>query len=202
MRHVPHEEARPDDATGSHGKEVAVYAPPPNEVVHEDEDGWVSDQSLPEDAQTKVQPHAEKRYLLVILQRLPVPNTAAMVTAPSAPSTSAGPESPLPKSPSSPSDMVDDEPRGRALPASASSTFSVRRKPRNMRIVSLRGSEASSREVSAGSFDPVGRRRCRFHSRDGALAAVPIGPGQSRPVPISRRQCRKRHGLARFRYCT
>jgi hypothetical protein len=32
-----------------------------SEVVHEDEEGWVSDQSLPEDTQTKVQVHAEKR---------------------------------------------------------------------------------------------------------------------------------------------
>ncbi|KAI9429412.1 Sodium/hydrogen exchanger family-domain-containing protein [Lactarius indigo] len=199
MRHVPHEEARPDDATGSHGsdnhdpsrphpqrEEVAMYAPPPNEVlsnlsqhpevVHEDEDGWVSDQSSPEDAQTKVQPHAEKRVFTGRPSKkrraedhrpsiqppnhprvsLPAPidtsastsSNTVMATVPSAPSTSVGPESPLPKSPSSSSDMVDDEPRGRALPASVSSTFSVRRKSRHMRIVSLRGSEASSREVS------------------------------------------------------
>ncbi|KAH9057462.1 Sodium/hydrogen exchanger family-domain-containing protein [Lactarius vividus] len=189
-RHVPHEEAEPEDTIGNRDAspppqiEVAVDALQPNEVlsnssqqpevVHEDEDGWVSDRSSPEDAQAKVEPRAEKRPFTGRTSKkrraddhrpsiqhnprvsLPAPidtspsadSNAATATVPSAPSMTAGPESPLPKSPSSPSDIADDEPRGRTLPASASSTFSARRKPRHMRIVSLRGSEASSREVS------------------------------------------------------
>jgi len=149
-----------------------------SEVVHEDEDGWVSDQSLPEEAQAKVQSHGEKRAFTgrgskkrrtdihrpsIHHPRVSLPtqidtsastgSSTATATVPTAPSmtTSAAPESPLPKSPSSPSSIVDDEPRGRAPPASASSTFAARRRPRqHMRIVSLRGagSEASSREVS------------------------------------------------------
>ena len=149
-----------------------------SEVVHEDEEGWVSDQSSPEDAQVKVQPPAEKRAFTgrgskkrrVDIHRpssqphhhprASVPtqidtsastgSSTATATAPSAPSvsTSVAPESPLPQSPTTPSDTVEDEPRGRAPPASASSTFAARRKPRHMRIVSLRGSEASSREAS------------------------------------------------------
>ncbi|KAI9448797.1 Sodium/hydrogen exchanger family-domain-containing protein [Lactarius psammicola] len=196
-RHVPHEEAGSDDSVGSqgggnrhasrprpHSEEVVVNVPSSNlsqqpeeiEVVHEDEDGWVSDQSSPEDTQAKVQPHAEKRLFSGRSGKkrraddhrpsiqphhhprvsLPAPidtsastgSNTVTATAPSAPSTSAAPDSPLPKSPSSPSDIIDDEPRGRSLPASASSTFAARRKPRHMRIVSLRGSEAGSREVS------------------------------------------------------
>ena len=142
----------------------------------------MSDQSLPDDTQAKVQPHVEKRVCTGRgsrkrradvhrpsihshhhLPRVPLPaqidttaasteSNTATATAPSTPapatSTSA-PESPLPPmTPTSPSDTIEDEPRGRAPPASASSTFAGRRKPRHMRIVSLRGSEASSREVS------------------------------------------------------
>jgi hypothetical protein len=199
----PHEEG-PKDTVGSHGgssirdasrprprrEEVRVYAPPSNEAlsnvsqqpeefeVAEDEDGWVSDQSSPEDVQATVQSHTEKRLFTggssrkqraddhrpsIQAHRHPHVSLPAQIdtpvstgsststaTVPSAPSMSAAPESPLPRSPSFPSDIVDDEPRGRAPPASASSTFAARRKPRHMRIVSLRGGEAGpgSREVS------------------------------------------------------
>lgn len=203
-RHVPHEEVGPKNTVGSHDssnhdtshprshrEEVAVYAPPSSkalsdlsqqpeeiEVVHEDEDGWESEQSSPEDTQVKVQPqqpHTEKRLSTSRSNKkrraddrrpfiqphyhprasLPTPidtsvsteSSSATATAPSVPSMSAAPDSPLPES-SSPLDLVDDERRGRSPPASASSTFVTRRKPRHMRIVSLRGSEAGSREVS------------------------------------------------------
>ena len=150
-----------------------------SEAVHEDEEGWVSDQSSPEETQAKVQSHTEKRACTgrgskkrradihrpsIHHPRVPLPaqidtsvstgSNTATPTAPSAPpimSTSAAPSPESPPPNTSPSDTIDDEPRGRQPPASASSTFSARRKPRqHMRIVSLRGagSEASSREVS------------------------------------------------------
>ncbi|KAF8267323.1 Sodium/hydrogen exchanger family-domain-containing protein [Lactarius quietus] len=157
-------------AVPSSNEALSNLSPHPEEpeAAYEDEEGWVSE----EDAQAKVQPHAEKRGRCSKKRRVDIhrpsiqthhhprvllpaqidiaSSSTPTATTPSAPPMSAStiPESPLPKSPSSPSDTVDDEPRGRPPPASASSTFAVRRKPRHMRIVSLRGSEASSREVS------------------------------------------------------
>ena len=192
------------------------------EVVHEDEDGWVSDQSSPEYAQGTMQPHAERRHVSGRSNRkrrtddhrpsnhphchprvsppaqmdpsASIGLNTATASAPSLLSTSAAPEPPLPRTPSSLSDIVDDKPRGRAPPASASSIFVARRKqPRHMRIVSLRGSEASSREVSpvrsirwadagAGST-PTTARWPQSPSAQGSRAPSPSAQGSRVPSP-------------------
>ncbi|KAI0299685.1 Sodium/hydrogen exchanger family-domain-containing protein [Multifurca ochricompacta] len=136
-----------------------------------DEDEWVSDQSATEDAQI-VKDHQrvtkgasgrspkKKRFdrqRSSAHPRIPLPapiDTSGSVESDTAPTTALStstrdfPGSSIPEIPSSSTDAVDDEPRGRTPPASASSTFSARRRPRHMRIVSLRGSETGSREVS------------------------------------------------------
>lgn len=224
----PHEEAEPKDTFGSYGsgigdaspphpqREVMAYAPPSNEalsnltqqplgseVVHEDEDEWVSDQSSLEDVVQAKVPHAKKRLSAGGSSRkkkraddrrpsirpphyhsrasLPEIDTSASTgsgtataTAPSAPSISAAPESPLPRTPSFPSDIVDDASRGRSPYASASSTFAARRKPQHVRIVSLLGGEDGSREDSPA-------RSIRW--ADGTARGPPSAQGSRAPSP-------------------
>lgn len=143
-----------------------VYAPPSTKALSNlsqqpeefDKDGWVSDQSSPEDVQTKVQPRAEKCVFtggssrkhraddhrpsiphhhprVSLLTQIDTSVSTVMGTAPSAPSLSAGPESPFPRFPL---DIVDDDPR-RPHPHL---TFAACRKLRHLRIISLRGGEA------------------------------------------------------------
>ena len=66
-------------------------------------------------------------------------------------SSTMAPDAPSPLVPElspSPTDTADEEPRGRRLPGSAPSTSAVQKPARHMRIMSLRGSETGSREVS------------------------------------------------------
>ena len=68
--------------------------------------------------------------------------TGSSTMAPNAPSPLVPEDSP------SPTDTADEEPRGRRLPRSAQSTSAVQTPPRHVRIMSLRGSQIGSREVS------------------------------------------------------
>jgi len=95
--------------------------------------------------------HHHSRLLLHHLSRLPlhVPMGISTDTTPAAGSPNLAPDAPnLPVAEVSSSSMAtaDEETRGRRLPASIPST--PERLPRHMRIMSLRGSAASSREVS------------------------------------------------------
>jgi hypothetical protein len=136
----------------------------------EEEEGWVSDQSWPEDAlvekghqQTTKAPRSRSikrrrtdRHRSSVHvhhhSRLPLHTAIDISTSTTEASTppATGSSTPAPDAPSSPSptDTADEEPRGRRLPASAPSTSAVQTLPRHMRIISLRGSETGSREVS------------------------------------------------------
>jgi hypothetical protein len=89
-------------------------------------------------------------------------------------------------------DATDEEPRGRPPPASAPSTIATRRHPRHMRIMSLRGSETGSREVSparsirwadadAGS-SPATARWPQSPSVQGSRAPSPGSPTPGEPT--------------------
>jgi hypothetical protein len=138
-----------------------------------EEDGWVSDQSFAETAPAEngrqqgvkgVNTRASRRRRIDRHRssihthhhsRLPQKDTS---TSESSPVLVPGPSAPTPDVSSLPTsetpasliviDTTDEESRGRALAASAPSTLATRRRPRHMRIVSLRGSETASRDVS------------------------------------------------------
>jgi len=192
----------PDQHPHSQGEGTVIHAPesahvtlkssaePENTNIREDEDGWVSDQSLPGDIQAQeghqrtVMRHSSRANKKKRTERHhpsihnhhhhhhhrsrlshPAPinmstsTESSTVPAPAS-APAAGPSTPAPDVPSSavpgalsPSltDAADEEPRGRTPAASAPSTVAARssRRPRpHMRIVSLRGSEVPSREVS------------------------------------------------------
>jgi len=143
--------------------------------IHEDEeDGWVSDQSSPrsgplekehrQSAKSASNRASKKRRIdrhrssihIHHHSHLPPPTPRGLSTSESGAVPAASLSAPAPDVPSlpvaealaSPMDTMDAEPRGRAPAAFAPSAIATRRRPRHMRIVSLRGSETGSREVS------------------------------------------------------
>jgi len=140
-------------------------------IRQDEEDGWVSDQSWPEDVlverglqQTSklLRSRANKRRRTDrhhssthVHHHSRLPHTASS-TIKSSTARAAGPSTMAPDAPSplvpevspSPTDTADEEPRGRRLPGSAPSTSAVQTPPRPMRIMSLRGSGTGSQEVS------------------------------------------------------
>ena len=149
------------------------------DIRQDEEDGWVSDQSRPEDVlmerqhqQTAKPPRSRtnkrrrtdrhrpsthvRRYSRLLLNtsidmssnsRSTIKSSSARATG----SSTMVPDAPnplVPKLSPSPTDTADEEPRGRKLPGSAPSTSAVQTPPRHIRIMSLRGSETGSREVS------------------------------------------------------
>ena len=143
--------------------------------IHQDEeDGWVSDQSWPEDIlverghqQTAKPPrsrtnkrrrtdrhrsstHVHHHSRLPLHTAIDTSSfTVKSSTARATGSSTMVRDSPSPLVPElSPSrmDTAEEEPRGRRLPGSTPSTSAVQTPPRHMRIMSLRGS--GSREVS------------------------------------------------------
>lgn len=156
-------------------------AEPESTSVREDEDGWVSDRSLPGDVHTleghqrTVMRHSSRANKKKRIERhrpsthnhhhhrsrlshpAPIDISASTEsnTAPDAGPSTLAPDVPNPAVPGSPPSLPDtmdeEEPRGRTPATSTYSTVTARssRRPRqHMRIVSLRGSEAASREVS------------------------------------------------------
>lgn len=143
-------------------------------IPEDEEDGWVSDQSSPESALVEKEHQqtvkgassraGKKRRIdrrrssihIHHLSRLPSPPPKGISTSESSSAPTPGPSTPtrdipsstIPETPTSPMDTTDEEPRGRSPPASTPSTTAIRRHPRHMRIMSLRGSETGSREVS------------------------------------------------------
>ncbi len=141
-------------------------------VRQDDEDGWVSDRSWSEDARRQTakhhhcrlskRRHTDRHHSSIHVyhhSRLPLHHHPRLPLhhhshVPMGISTSSTPAAGSPKlaldtsnSEAEPSSMtVDEETRGRRLPSSTPST--PERLPRHMRIMSLRGSAASSREVS------------------------------------------------------
>jgi hypothetical protein len=186
-------------------------------ICQDEEDGWVSDQSWPEGVlverghqQTSKPPRGRtnKRRrtdrhrsstLVHHHSRLPLhaaidmsSSTIKSGTAGTTGSFSMPPVAPSPLFPEispSPTDTVDEEPRGRRLPGSAPSTSTVQTPPRQMRIMSLRGSETRSREVSparsirwadAGTgTGPATARRALPLSAQGSRAPSPGPPTPS-----------------------
>ena len=136
----------------------------------EEEDGWVSDPSWPEDVplekghQQTAKPlrsRSNKRKRTDrhrssghVHHHSRLPFHAAIDISTSTPKSSSasasGSSTPAPNVPSlpSPTDTADEEPRGRRMPGSGPSTSAIQTLPRHMRIMSLRGSETASREVS------------------------------------------------------
>lgn len=142
-------------------------------ISQDEEDGWVSDQSWPEDvlverghlqtikpsrdrtnkrrrtgrhrSSTHVRHHS--RHTAIDISSSAIKSSTARVTG----SSTVAPDAPSPLvtevSPS-PTATADEEPRGRRLAGSVPSTFAAQTPPRHMRIMSLRGSETGSREVS------------------------------------------------------
>jgi hypothetical protein len=182
----------------------------------EEEDGWVSDQSWPEYApvemghqQTAKGPrsrsnkrrrtdrhrssaHVHHHARLPSHTAIDAPtsstkSTTAPATGSSTPATDA-PSSLVSEASPSPTDTVDEEPRGRRLPA----TSTVQTLPRHMRIMSLRGSGIGSREVSpvrsirwadagAGASSATGRWP-QAPSAQGSRAPSPGPPTPGEPV--------------------
>jgi hypothetical protein len=145
-------------------------------IRQDEEDGWVSDRSWPEDVlvergcqQTAKPPrtrtnkrrrtdrhrssahvHHHSRLPLHIAVDLSS-SSIKSGTARAVGSSTMAPAAPSPLVPEvspSPANTADEEPRGRRLPGSAPSASAVQTPPRHMRIMSLRGSETGSRDVS------------------------------------------------------
>lgn len=162
------------EATVAHAPDVVhvmlnASSEPDIAVLREDEeDGWVSDQSSPESASVEKghqqttksatnragkKRRIDRRRSSIHIHhqsRFPSPtpeSSSAPTEGPSTP-TREMPSSTVPETLTSSMDTTDEEPRGRPPPASAPSTIAIRRHPRHMRIMSLRGSETGSREVS------------------------------------------------------
>jgi len=143
-------------------------------IPGDEEDGWVSDQSSPESTSVEKghqqtaksvscragkKRRIDRRRSSIHIHHhshLPPSPPKGISTSESSSAPTAGPSTPtrdmpsstVPETPTSPMDTTDEEPRGRPPPASAPSTTAIRRHPRHMRIMSLRGSETGSREVS------------------------------------------------------
>ena len=144
-------------------------------IIREDEeDGWVSDQSSPESApvekghqqpiksasnrvgkkrridrrRSSIHTHHQSRFSSPTPQGISTSESSSAPTeSPSTPTRDI-PSSTVPETLTSSIGATDEEPRGRPPPVSAPSTIAIRRHPRHMRIMSLRGSETGSREVS------------------------------------------------------
>jgi hypothetical protein len=164
------------EATVAHAPDVVhdmlnASSEPDVAIIREDgEDEWVSDQSSPESAsvekgnqqtvksasnragkrrridrrRSSVHLHQHSRFPSLIQKPI---STSESSPCPTAGSSTPTRSSTVPETPTFPMDSAD-EPRGRLPPASAPSTIATRRHPRHMRIMSLRGSETVSREVS------------------------------------------------------
>ena len=143
-------------------------------ILRDEEDGWVSDQSGPEDfpgesghqqtvkpprSRTNKRRRADRHRPSTHVHhhsRLPLHTSiddmsTKSSTAPASGSSILAPDAPnslVPEVSPSPTDTLDEELRGRRLPGSAPSTSAVQTLPRHMRIMSLRGRETGSREVS------------------------------------------------------
>ncbi len=144
-------------------------------IRQDEEDGWVSDQSWPEGVpverghlQTAKLPrnrtnkrrrtdrhrsstHVHHHSRLPLQTRIDVSSSTIKSSTATTGSSTVAPDTPSPLAPEvSPflTNTADKEPRGRRLPASVPSTSAVQSPPRHMRIMSLRGSETGSREVS------------------------------------------------------
>jgi hypothetical protein len=185
----PEHPSLPPPRSQTPGEETVLPAPESAHVVldlsaerdttdirQDEEDGWVSDQSWPEDVlvkrrhqQTAKPPRSrtnKKRRTdrhrssthVHHYSRLPLhtaidmsSSTIKSSTARATGSSTMVPDAPGPLVPElspSPTDTAGEEPRGRKLPGSAPSTSAVQTPPRHIRIMSLRGSETGSREVS------------------------------------------------------
>lgn len=190
-------------------------AEPDIAAVRQDEDDeWVSDQSSPEDAPVEKGQHAKTSRVSKRRRsdrhrssahvhhhsHLPHPTPISVSTSTNSGVTAATdppplapdlPSLPAPGPSSSPTD-ADEEPRGRTPLSAAPSSSAARRQPRHMRIVSLRGSAAGSREVSparsvrwadtgAGS-SPATARWPQSPSAQGSRAPSPGPPTPGEPV--------------------
>jgi hypothetical protein len=150
--------------------------PDTTDIRQDEEDGWVSEQSWPEDVlverghqQTAKPPrsrtnkrrrtdrhrssthvhHHSRLPLRTTIDRSSSNTKSSTARATGSSTMAPDPPGPLvPELSPPPTDTADEEPRGRRLPGSAPSTSAVQTLPRHMRIMSLRGSETGSREVS------------------------------------------------------
>jgi len=191
-----------------HG-EGAVHSP---DSAQDEDDEWVSDQSSPADTSVEKGQHAKTsrvskrrrsdrhRSSVHHHSRLPHPtpisrststNSGVTVATDPPPLAPDLPSLPAPGPSSSPTD-ADEEPRGRTPLSAAPSSSAARRQPRHMRIVSLRGSAAGSREVSparsvrwadtgAGS-SPATARWPQSPSAQGSRAPSPGPPTPGEPM--------------------
>ena len=185
-----------------------------SDICDDEDDGWVSDKSSPEKApaETGRQRTAKSgsnraskkrridRHRSCILihhhPRSPLTtpkgsSTSESSTAPAAgPSTSTlaqnVPSSSFSEASTPPIDSVDEEPRGRPLPASAPPTIAARSRPRHMRIVSLRGSETGSRDVSPARSvrwaDAPGTGTARWPQSSSVQGSRAPSPGPPTPA--------------------
>jgi hypothetical protein len=214
--HTPGEEGTVFPAPGLAHAVLNLSAEPETAGVRldEEEDGWVSDQSWREDApvekghqqsaknprsrpnkRRRTDRHRSSSYVHRH-SRLPLhtaidisTSTTKSSTAPTSGSSTPAQDAP---SSSSPADTADEEPRGRRLPASALSNSAVQTLPRHMRIMSLRGSETGSREVSpvrsirwadAGAgAGPATARWPQSPSAQGSRAPSPGPPTPGEPL--------------------
>jgi hypothetical protein len=182
------------------------------DICDDEEDGWVSDKSSPEKAPTETGRQrtaktasnraSKKRRIdrhrscihIHHSPRSPLTTSKGTSTSESSTAPVACPSTPAPDVPSSsvpeastpPIDSVDEEPRGRALPASAPSTVAARSRPRHMRIVSLRGSEAGSREASPARSvrwaDAPGSATARWPQSSSVQGSRAPSPGPPTPA--------------------
>jgi len=180
------------------------------DICDDEEDGWVSDKSSPEKALTETghqrtaksaSNRASKRRRIDRHRscihihhhpRSPLTTPKGTSTSESSTAPAAGPSTPAPDVPSSSVpeastiDSVDEEPRGRAPPASAPSTVAARSRPRHMRIVSLRGSETGSREVSPARSvrwaDAPGSATTRWPQSSSVQGSRAPSPGPPTPA--------------------
>jgi hypothetical protein len=156
---------------------VDLSAEPDTTGIRQDEeDGWVSEHSGPEDVlvkrghrQTAKLPrnrtnkrrrtdHHRSSTHVHNHSRLPlraaIDSSSSTIKSSTACATGSStmaqdvPSPPVPEVSPSLTDTADEEPRGRRLPGSALSTSAGQTVPRHMRIISLRGGETGSREVS------------------------------------------------------
>lgn len=165
----------PGEGTVWPAPESTHVEPDTTGIFQDEEDGWVSDQSWSEDVSverghqqtakpprsrtnTKRRPDRHRSSTYFLRSRLPLHSPIDISSSIMKPSTARAigsstlaphaPGRPVPEVPPSPTDTAEKEPRGRRLPWSAPSTSAVQTPPRHMRIMSLRGNETGSREVS------------------------------------------------------
>ena len=200
-----------------------LSAEPTTGVLQDEEDGWVFDQSGPEDVlverghqQTAKAPrsrtskrrrtdrhrsstHVHHRSRLPLHTPIDLPSsTIKSSTARATSSSTMAPDAPSPLVPDvspSPADTADEEPRGRRLAGSALSNSAVQTPPRHMRIISLRGSETGSRDVSparsirwadaGASAGPATARWALPPSAQGSRAPSPGPPSPSEHIEVN-----------------